>query len=172
MDGTGFQAELVPPESGDDWTALTQAPLPADVALAWAVVPRCGGLVCFVGTTRDHSEGRPGVTRLAYEAYHPVALARLGEIAASARRNWPELGRVALLHRVGTVALTETSVVVVCSAPHREQAFAAARYCIDTVKETVPIWKRETWEGGEDWSTCTHDAAEVPRAPLPRPLDR
>lgn len=166
--GSGqFPLQLAPPDQGDDWTGLTGGPLPIDQAVSWAVLPRCGGVTCFVGTTRDHSEGRPGVTQLAYEVYRSAAEERLGQIAASTRRRWPALGRIALLHRVGTVALSEASVVVVCSAPHREEAFAAARYGIDTLKETVPIWKRETWAGGEDWSTCVHQADEVPPSGLP-----
>jgi molybdopterin synthase catalytic subunit len=74
------------------------------------------------------------------------------------------VGRLALLHRTGVLEVGEASVIAAASAPHREEAFAAARFCIDTLKATVPIWKRETWEGGEDWSTCAHPVAEVPRS--------
>ncbi len=72
-------------------------------------------------------------------------------MADEARVRWPVLGRIALLHRVGVLAVGESAVVVVASAPHREEAFAAARFCIDTLKRSVPIWKRETWAGGESW---------------------
>ena len=84
----------------------------------------------FSGTARDHSEGRPGVTVLEYE---------------------PDIGRVALLHRVGRVEIGDSAVVAAVSAPHREEAFAAARFCIDGLKATVPIWKKEAWQGGESW---------------------
>jgi molybdopterin synthase catalytic subunit len=85
----------------------------------------------------------------------------LSAIVAEARRQWPVLRRVAVLHRVGELAVGETSVLIVVSAPHRAEAFDAARYCIDTLKSTVPIWKRETWEGGSDWSLCSHPVDEV-----------
>lgn len=122
-------------------------------ALAWAVTPGCGGVVTFTGTVRDHADGRSGVTSLEYEAYEEAAVARLGEVAADARRRWPVIGRVAMLHRVGRLELCDAAVVVVVSAPHREEAFEAARWCIDTLKATVPIWKREEWSGGTDWGT-------------------
>jgi molybdopterin synthase catalytic subunit len=110
---------------------------------------------------RDHAEGRPGVSELEYEAYEEEVVPRLVAIAAEARRRWPDLGRVAVLHRVGTLAVGETSVLIAASAPHRGEAFDAARFCIDTLKTTVPIWKRETWNGGTDWALCSHPVDEV-----------
>jgi molybdopterin synthase catalytic subunit len=86
-----------------------------------------------------------GVRGMTYEAYEEEATNRFAEIAGEARRRWPDLERVALLHRVGDLALSDTSVAVVVSAPHRAEAFEAARFCIDTLKETAPIWKREHW---------------------------
>ena len=145
---------------GDTWIALTDEPLPVGAAADWAVRPDCGGLVLFSGTVRDHAEGRPGVSRIVYEAYAEQVEPRLAAIAEEARRRWP-LGRLALLHRVGELSVGESSVVVVASSAHRVEAFEAARYCIDTLKATVPIWKRETWEGGEDWGLCAHDVVEV-----------
>ena len=146
---------------GDDWVALGHEPLPVHAALDWAVRPDCGAVVLFSGTVRDHSEGRPGVTALEYEAYEEEVEPRLAAIAVEARRRWPAVGRLALLHRSGPMAVSETSVVVVASAPHRGEAFAAARWAIDTLKATVPIWKREKWSGGEDWSACDHPVADV-----------
>lgn len=73
------------------------------------------------------------------------------------------IGRIALLHRSGRLAVGEVSVVVVVSTPHRGEAFDAAEYCIDTLKRTVPVWKRETWSGGSDWSDCAHEIEEVDR---------
>jgi molybdopterin synthase catalytic subunit len=114
-------------------------------------------VVAFSGVVRDHSEGRTGVTALTYEAYVEAAELRLHEIAGQARRRWPALGRIALLHRLGEVGLSEASVVVVVGAPHRAEAFEAARFAIDTLKETVPIWKQEHWDGGSDWGTDATD---------------
>ena len=153
--------KIAPPDVGDDWLALTDAALPVEGAVAWAGLPSCGAVVLFNGTVRDHAEGRPGVSSLEYEAYEEEVVPRLAAIAAEARARWPVLGRVALLHRTGALVVRETSVVVAASAPHRPEAFAAARFCIDTLKATVPIWKRETWEGGSDWSTCAHPVDEV-----------
>ena len=150
-----------PPATGDDWIALTDEPLPVADAYEWAVLPNCGGTVVFSGTVRDHAEGRTGVTMLSYEAYAEQVEARLAALAADARVRWPELGRVVLLHRLGDLALCESSVVVVASAPHRGEAFDAARHLIDTLKETVPIWKKETWQDGADWAASAHDVREI-----------
>ena len=145
----------------DDWLGLCDAALPVADVLQWAFRPDCGGVVLFCGAVRDHAEGRPNVTQLAYEAYEEEVEPRLAAIAREARRRWSELGRLAVLHRVGTLAVGEVSVVVVASAPHRAEAFDAARFLIDTVKTTVPVWKRERWEGGEDWSQCASPVLEV-----------
>lgn len=140
-----------PPSDAETWTGLSSSPLPFERASAWVVRPDCGAVVVFSGTARDHSAGRPGVDRLEYEAYEEQVIPRLEAIAASARQRWPELGRIALLHRVGEVPVGESAVVVAVSAPHRGSAFDAARFGIDTLKATVPIWKREDWEGGSSW---------------------
>jgi molybdopterin synthase catalytic subunit len=152
---------LVPPRTEDDWVGLTDESIPVGRAVAWAERPHCGAVVLFTGTVRDHAEGRPDVTELEYEAYEEEVLPRLSAIAGEARRRWPGLGRVAVLHRVGVLSVGETSVLIAVSAPHRGEAFDAARFCIDTLKETVPIWKRETWEGGSDWALCCHPVEEV-----------
>jgi molybdopterin synthase catalytic subunit len=150
-----------PPTKGDDWIGLCAEPLPLEAALRWAIRPDCGAQVLFSGTVRDHAEGRDGVSQLEYEAYIDQVEPRLARIAVEARRRWPEVGRLVLLHRIGILHLEECSVVVVASAPHRHEAFVAARWCIDTLKSTVPIWKRETWQGGEDWALCAQDVAEI-----------
>lgn len=142
---------LVPPDVGDDWTGLVDGPLPVQEASSWAVLPSCGAVVVFSGTARDHSVGRDDVTRLEYEAYQEQVVPKLDELVAAMRRRWPDLGRVALIHRVGEVPLTESAVVVAVSSPHRAEAFEAARYGIDTLKATVPIWKREDWSEGSSW---------------------
>lgn len=149
------------PADGDTWVAISRDPLPVDAAVGWSVLPRCGGVVLFSGTARDHAEGRPDVSLLEYEAYTEQAVPRLHAIVDEARRRWPELGRMALLHRVGPVPIGESAVVVVASAPHRPEAFEAARFGIDTLKATVPIWKREHWSGGQGWGLEAQHLVEV-----------
>jgi molybdopterin synthase catalytic subunit len=153
------RAGAAPP--GDDWVELSAAPLPIAEASAWVVRPDCGATVTFTGTARDHAEGRPGVHRLEYEAYEGPAVERLRALAVEARRRWPVLGRVALLHRTGEVALGDAAVVVAVSAPHRGDAFEAARFAIDELKRTVPIWKREAWDGGESWGLEAQHLTDV-----------
>jgi molybdopterin synthase catalytic subunit len=145
------QLSPLEPPAGDTWLGLSTSPLPVAGAVAWAVRPDCGGLVLFSGTARDHAEGRPGVERLEYEAYDSQVVPKLREVADEARARWPEVRRIALLHRTGVLEVGDSAVVVVVSAPHRGEAFDAARFCIDTLKRSVPIWKRETWAGGESW---------------------
>ena len=139
------------PPVDDTWVALSDAPLPVDAVAAWIVVPHCGAVVTFVGTARDHAGDRTDVESLTYEAYEEHAVPRLAAVADDVRTKWPEVGRIALLHRTGTLALGEAAVVVAVSTPHRAEAFDAARFAIDAVKATVPIWKKESWAGGEDW---------------------
>ncbi len=150
-----------PPEAVETWTGLSEAPLPLEQVLSWVGRSDCGGIVLFSGTARDHSEGRQGVSVLEYEAYHEQVVPRLEALAAEARVRWPDVARVALLHRVGPVGIGESAVVVAVSAPHRPEAFAAARFCIDGLKATVPIWKREVWEGGESWGLESQHIAEA-----------
>jgi len=152
---------LSAPTDARDWVALTEAELPVDALHAWAVTARAGAVVVFVGVVRDHAEGRAGVHAMTYEAYDEPATRVMTEIVADARRRWTDLERVALLHRVGELSLSEPSVVVAVSSPHREQAFEAARYCIDTLKETAPIWKQEHWQDGSDWALGQHTIRPV-----------
>jgi molybdopterin synthase catalytic subunit len=152
---------LIPPSGHvDDWVGISDCALPVAEALAWVVVPSCGGVVTFVGTVRDHAEGRDGVQALEYEAYEGPASDRLAALATEARVRWPGIGKVALLHRVGRLELEEAAVVVAVSAPHRGEAFEAARWCIDTLKATVPIWKKEEWAGGTGWGTDAQPVAD------------
>jgi molybdopterin synthase catalytic subunit len=144
---------VVPPEAAD-WLALSSDPLPVAEAATWAVLPGCGGIVTFTGTVRDHADGRDGVTGLVYEAYEEQAVARLAVVAAEVRARHAGVGRLAILHRVGALEVSDAAVVVVASAPHRDEAFAAARLAIDATKASVPIWKREAWGGeAEGWGT-------------------
>jgi molybdopterin synthase catalytic subunit len=146
---------------GDDWVGLSSGPLPVAAAGEWAVLPRCGAVVTFTGTVRDQAEGREGVTHLHYEAYEDQVAPRLAALATEIRRRWPDVGRVVLLHRSGEVCLTEAAVIVVVSAPHREVAFDAARFGIDALKATVPIWKREHTPAGEAWGSGARTIASV-----------
>lgn len=149
------------PPSGDTWVAIRARPLPVGGVGAWAVVPDCGAVVTFTGTVRDHALGRPGVSALEYEAYEEQATARMQAVVDAARARWPDIRRVAAIHRVGRLAVSDAAVVVAVSSPHRSAAFAAAQYCIDTLKSSVPIWKRESWDGGQAWGVDTAAIAEV-----------
>jgi molybdopterin synthase catalytic subunit len=161
---------VTPPAGADDWIGLSADPLPLGAAADWAVLPRCGAVVVFSGTARDHSSGREGVHTLEYEAYEEQARPRMEAIAAEARRRWPDLGRLALLHRTGPVPLGTSAVVVVASAPHRGEAFDAARFAIDALKATVPIWKREAWDGGESWGLEAQHLVELDELPGAEPV--
>lgn len=122
-----------------------------DVAAVTAAVadPTTGATVTFVGTTRDHNDGR-SVTRLEYEAYPEMAIAEMRKIGETAQQRWP-IARIAIVHRIGVVPIGEASVVIAVSASHRRAAFEACHFAIDRLKEIVPIWKKEHFEGGEIW---------------------
>ncbi|HVE95333.1 MAG TPA: molybdenum cofactor biosynthesis protein MoaE [Acidimicrobiales bacterium] len=150
--------------SDRDWVGLYGAPLPFAEAVSWATLPSCGALVTFLGTVRDHADGRANVERLTYEAYEEVATARMKNVASEMRRRWPVIGRLALLHRTGELIVGDIAVAIVVSTPHRPEAFAATQYGIDALKASVPIWKQEHWAGGVDWGVgaeTLRDAADV-----------
>jgi molybdopterin synthase catalytic subunit len=121
--------------------------------------PAAGGTTLFVGTTRNENEGRV-VERLEYEAYEAMAVEEMRRIGDEIARRW-QVVAVSMVHRVGVVPVGQASVAVAVSAGHREEAFAACRFGIDTLKATVPIWKKEYYQGGEHWvGPCqVHDAA-------------
>ena len=158
---SSYDSTVLEPPAGDDWIGLSDEPLPVAEALAYAVVPGCGGLVIFCGTVRDFSEGRDAVSTLEYEAYSEQVGPRLAALARSTRERWPEIGRIVLLHRVGRLQVCEPAVVVCASTPHRSEAFAVTRHLIDTLKSTIPIWKRETWAEGSEWSEETCEITDV-----------
>ena len=112
--------------------------------------PDSGATALFVGTARDHSDGKTGVTRLEYEAYDEHVESKMSEICAEAVARWPVLA-VVVEHRVGDVSVGEASVAVAVATAHRGDAFEAARFVIDELKKRVPIWKREHWPGGAEW---------------------
>jgi molybdopterin synthase catalytic subunit len=138
-----------------DWISITESPLSPDELSQWVIRPNCGAVVTFSGVVRDHSKARENVLALEYETNTALAEARLREVVDEARKRWPSLERVAVHHRVGRVELSDSTVVVAVSSPHRDVAFEAARFCIDTLKVSVPMWKREHWEGGSAWSEET-----------------
>ncbi|MHB1907168.1 MAG: molybdenum cofactor biosynthesis protein MoaE [Acidimicrobiales bacterium] len=148
-------------ESSSTWVAVTPEPLALDPLVAWATRPGCGAVVTFAGTVRDHSDDHDQVIALEYETSEPLALARLRGVAEAAQKRWPDLAAVALHHRVGRVELGEATVLVVVAAPHRAEAFEAGRYCIDALKRSVPMWKREHFEGGSAWSSATEPIVAV-----------
>jgi molybdopterin synthase catalytic subunit len=141
---------------------LTRAPI--DLAALQDTAPAEGALCLFVGVVRDHHQGRP-VERLEYDAYEEMALPLLERIEDEARRRWPV--RLRIVHRLGPMRVGEASVAVSAAAAHREAAFAACRWAIDTLKATVPIWKKEYGPDGASWM-------EGPGACVPEPdrLDR
>ncbi len=129
---------------------LVEGPIEVERLLAGAARPDCGAIVLFLGTTRDHHEGRE-VVRLEYEAYRPMALAALGQTErATVERHGVASCRI--VHRLGEVPPAEASVAVVVAAAHRSAAFDACRWAMDQVKGTVPIWKKEHYaDGGAGW---------------------
>ncbi len=139
-----------------DWIELTPGPLSTERAVAFVTDPAAGGVAVFLGTTRAETspDGR-SLVALDYEAYADMAVKRLRELAAAARRRWP-VARAAVVHRLGPVAVGEPSVVIAVSTPHRADAFDACRFLIDQLKVDVPIWKREVWaDGSTTWKDPT-----------------
>jgi molybdopterin synthase catalytic subunit len=127
---------------------------PIDIATVVDEVgrPDSGATVLFLGTVRDHSGERSGVTHLEYEVYAELVEPKIREIVDDAAGRWPILSAV-VEHRSGAVSLGEASVAVAVSSAHREDAFAAARFIIDELKTRAPIWKKEHWPGGSEWSS-------------------
>jgi molybdopterin synthase catalytic subunit/molybdopterin converting factor small subunit len=144
----GDEVALIPPVSGGAFR-VTEEPLSLDAVVAEVVDERAGGIATFSGTVRRQSRGRE-VTRLEYEAYAEMAEDVMARLAAELEQRY-ELCAIAIHHRVGTLEIGEASVVIAVSAPHRQDAFAACKDAIDGLKETVPLWKKEVYEGGEEW---------------------
>ena len=136
----------------DDWIQLQPEPIEAGAATRFVSVPEAGGIAIFLGTTRaERSADGGALVALDYEAYDVMALERMRDLARRARERWP-VRRLAMLHRVGRVALAEPSVLIAVACPHRGEAFDVCRWLIDTLKAEVPIWKKEVWDdGGERW---------------------
>jgi molybdopterin synthase catalytic subunit len=141
--------------------AIIDSPIVLESLIAAVRQPEAGAIATFLGTTRITNRGR-SVLRLEYEAYGDMAESELARIATEARGRW-ELCGIAIVHRVGVVPVGEASVAVAVSAPHRAEAIHACHFAIDRLKEVVPIWKKEYFEGGEVWigslADCEHDHA-------------
>jgi molybdopterin synthase catalytic subunit len=144
----GDEVALIPPVSGGAFL-LSDEPLSLDRVVDEVRSDEAGAVATFTGTTRVHSRGRT-VTHLDYEAYEGMAERVMAEIAETLRERY-ELTGIAIHHRVGRVGIGDTSVVIAVSAPHRGDALAACRDAIDELKERVPLWKKEVYEGGEEW---------------------
>jgi molybdopterin synthase catalytic subunit len=148
----GDELALIPPVSGGARRGacrLTHDPVVLDELVKEVASEQAGAIATFTGTTRAHSRGR-AVHHLEYEAYRGMAEAELERIAAELEQKHRLCG-ISITHRLGRVEIGETSVAIAVSAPHRAAAFAACREAIDTLKETVPLWKKEVYEGGEEW---------------------
>jgi molybdopterin synthase catalytic subunit/molybdopterin converting factor small subunit len=144
----GDEVALIPPVSGGAFL-LSSEPLSVDAVVEEVAADEAGAVATFVGTTRIHSRGRT-VTHLEYEAYEGMAEQTMAEIADELEERY-DLCEIAIHHRIGRVSIGERSVVIAVSAPHRRDALAACRDAIDTLKERVPLWKKEVYEGGEEW---------------------
>jgi molybdopterin synthase catalytic subunit len=157
------EVAFIPPVSGgvdpavpsDSWmgpVSIGREPIDIE-ALEQAVAdPAAGATVTFAGTTRNGNAGRV-VLRLEYEAYEPMALSEMRKLMREAGERF-KIVRIAIQHRIGFVAIGETSVAIAVSAAHRAEAFEACRFAIDRLKEVVPVWKKEYFEGGEVWIGC------------------
>jgi molybdopterin synthase catalytic subunit/molybdopterin converting factor small subunit len=144
----GDEVALIPPVSGGGFR-LTESPLDLAAVVRDVEDERAGAIATFVGTVRSRSRDRD-VLHLEYEAYEGMAEQVMGELAESLKAKY-DLCEVAMTHRVGRVAIGEASVLIAVSAPHRRAALDACREAIDTLKQTVPLWKKEVYEGGEEW---------------------
>lgn len=129
--------------------AVTAAPLDLPALAAAVAAAGDGAVASFAGLVRDHNQGRR-VLFLEYEAYEPLAVKALARIVDEAHGAWPAT-RLALHHRIGRLEIGEASIIIAAASPHRADAFAACRYAIERVKQIVPIWKREHFDGGEVW---------------------
>lgn len=128
---------------------ILPTPLDIHLCIGWIMSPESGGIDVFIGTVRNQTKGRP-VVRLEFEAYEPMAISEIEKILKQAAEKWP-VHKILVHHRIGVLGVGEVPVIIAVSAAHRAAAFEACRFIIDTLKETVPIWKKEVFEDGEVW---------------------
>jgi molybdopterin synthase catalytic subunit len=144
----GDEVAVIPPVSGGDFR-VQEEPLDLSAVVEQVRDPAAGAIATFIGTTRDHNRGRE-VVHLEYDAYPEMAEAEMAKIAAEVTERHG-VARVAMAHRTGHVPIGEASVIIAVSAAHRGAALSACRDAIDTLKQTVPVWKKEVFAGGEEW---------------------
>ena len=128
---------------------INKTSLDPKVCIDYVTNKGAGGIAVFVGTVRNQTKNK-NVLKLDFEAYEPMAISEMRKIATLAMEKWP-IQKIAIHHRVGSLAIKEIAVVIAVSTPHRKAAFEACEFAIDTLKETVPIWKKEFFEDGEVW---------------------
>ncbi|MCB0601821.1 MAG: molybdenum cofactor biosynthesis protein MoaE [Saprospiraceae bacterium] len=128
---------------------LTSQPLDTDGIYHFLQTPSSGGIVVFTGTVRDHHQDQQ-VIKLEFEAYEPMALKEMNQLAQICSEQWP-CHRIAIHHRLGTLGIGEAPVIIGVSSAHRQEAFAACQFLIDSLKERVPIWKKEFFTDGSHW---------------------
>lgn len=151
----GAEVALIPPVSGGSVEADPLFRITTEVMLAQELADavsrdEAGAIALFYGVVRNHHEGR-AVERLEYEAHESMALRKMREVAEETRRRFPAISEIGVWHRIGTLEVGETSLLVAVSSPHRKEAFEACHWCVDRVKEVVPVWKKEHWAGGAEW---------------------
>jgi molybdopterin synthase catalytic subunit len=128
---------------------ITDQTIDVQAVIAAAESERAGAIDVFIGTVRNHNNAK-AVLRLEYETYDAMAVKKMQELAAEAARRWP-LEKVAMVHRKGVLQIGDVAVVVAVATPHRADSFEACQWLIDTLKQVVPIWKKEIYENGEEW---------------------
>ena len=171
------EVAFFPPVSGGSGTdqdnypaadrfAVTFDPISIDEVAASVVKPETGAVVIFAGVVRNVSGGKT-VEHLEYEAYQEMAVAKLGQVAAEAREKWPDIVNIAIVQRIGHLAVGETAVIVAVSGPHRgDGCFEACAYAINRLKEFVPIWKKEVGPDGTEWIEGDHLPSSADAKPL------
>ena len=128
---------------------ISDKPLNIQYCIDWVMTPQSGGIDVFIGTVRDATKGKT-VVRLEFEAYEPMALKEMHKIGKQAFEKWP-VQKLLIHHRTGVLEIGEVPIIIAVSCAHRDAAFEACRYVIDTLKQTVPIWKKEIFGDGEVW---------------------
>ena len=155
------------PDESLEWVAVSAQRLHPDELSDWVTRPDCGAVVTFCGTARTTSTLPHEIIELEYDTDVGLAESRIRRVSAAARERWPVVRAIAIHHRIGAVPVREPAVVVAVSSPHRREAFEAAQFCIDAVKRTVPMWKREVWQDGSAWSQEAQDILDVRDLEIP-----
>lgn len=146
---------------GGQWIELVTSPIESDSLIEFVRGSDSGAVILFLGTVREFTKGRRTLW-LDYDAYPEMALRQMREIAEEAISRWP-ISRLAIIHRLGRLELSETSIAIAISSPHRKEAYDASEHLIDELKERVPIWKKEHWDDGtQEW---VHPGTSLPQKP-------